>query len=121
MRKARKALYWFGLVLGVTLFAWQLIGVFRSLLTNTLPVRSIGSLVASWAALVILVYMQMMNWRLILSGSGHRLNMRGLVRGCTLSFLAGCIPGWVWGDISRGEWMQQTYQVPFNVINFSSI
>lgn len=121
IRKTRKILYWFGLAIGAGLFAWQLVGVFQSLRSNALVVLSPAALVLAFAALILLIYMQMINWRQILLGSEYPLGMRDLVRGYTLSLLPRYIPGTVWGYISRGEWLYQRFRVPYSVVSFSSV
>ncbi len=121
MRKIRRALYWLGLLVGISILVWQIAQMIATWGASRLPLLSPEFLVAAGLALILLIYLQMLNWQMILYGTGYPLGMLELIRGYTLSLIPRYIPGSVWGFISRGEWLNQTYQIPYQVVTFSSV
>lgn len=121
MRKIRTGIYWFGIMIGISLLVWQLLEVVKTVRSNQLAVLSPGYLAAACFSLILLIYLQMLNWQQILHGLGSRLAMFELLRGYTLSLIPRYIPGSIWGFISRGEWLHQSFRVPYNVVTFSSV
>jgi hypothetical protein len=63
----------------------------------------------------------MLAWHQLIRGLGYSIELIEVFQGYILSFLPRYIPGTVWGYWSRGEWLKQSYGIPYADSTFSSL
>ncbi|MCA1954366.1 MAG: hypothetical protein LDL12_04365 [Anaerolinea sp.] len=121
MQRLKRGLYWAGLLLGGGLFLYQLWVGLKGLQGISFGWKSVLQLAAATALMLMVVGLQMLNWRFILVAFGFKIRLGQIFEGYVLSFLPRYIPGSVWGYLSRSEWLHQQHQVPYLVSNVSSL
>jgi len=108
----KQILYWGGLTLGGGLFVYQLFVGIQSLGQANLSLNLGRYLLGVLITLIGAVFMQMVNWRIVIAGLGVKLGFWEISKGYVLSFLPRYIPGTVWGYFSRGTWLQKEHNIP---------
>ncbi|MFZ3080520.1 MAG: hypothetical protein WA109_12645 [Bellilinea sp.] len=63
----------------------------------------------------------MLAWQMLMTGLQAHLVWGDVLQGYVLSFIPRYIPGTVWGYITRGEWLNKSFAIPFGVTNLGSI
>lgn len=119
--KARTIFYFIGLLLGGLLFLYFLGRGIQSIVLSKIEFRLPALLLFAWLGMVLVIPMQMFNWRMIMSSLGYRLPFRDVAKGYILSFLPRYIPGTIWGYLSRGEWFYRENGVPNSINNYGSV
>jgi glycosyltransferase 2 family protein len=118
MKRPRYAyLYILGLALGGLAFFWQIwIGI-EGLRAQGTGIDSVSPLPILACGLLLLLVMgiQILAWKVLMSGLGAGLLWRDTLCGYPLTFLARYIPGSVWGYFSRSYWLQHHHQISYSL------
>jgi uncharacterized membrane protein YbhN (UPF0104 family) len=117
----RRRLLIFGLGLGVLLFTRQVWVSYGAIRQHDLILIRPLLLLASLGAGILVYAAWMASWTLIMRHLGVRLAPRQVVQGFYLSFLPRYIPGTVWGYLTRSEWLEQAFGVPYSVSVMGSV
>ncbi len=120
MNSWRRLIYYFGMVLGGLLFAYQFWVGHQAFLLNSHFI-SLPIFIAAIGLAAFVNSLQIGVWYYLMKGLGVFIPWRQLIRGYMLSSLARYIPGGVWGYFSRNQWLYQSYAVPFNLSNTGSV
>jgi glycosyltransferase 2 family protein len=102
--RARPALTVVGMTIGLGLLLWQLVRSVQLMRASPALVPTPMLLVAMLGCALLSHLTQMMGWRWLMCGLGHKLPWRQVIGGYMLSFLPRYIPGSAWGYLSRGAW-----------------
>jgi hypothetical protein len=117
----RRALYWAGIVVGFTLFAYQFWLAAEAMRTQPVALVSPLSLGAGLGAELVAYLLLMAGWALIMRLLGVRMGALPVLRGYLLSFLPRYIPGTVWGYFGRNEWLAREHGVAYRQSSTGSI
>lgn len=117
----RRVFFVIGLGLGSFLFMRQVWGSYQAIrqqeVIHLQSVYLVGGLILSF-----LVYLlQMLAWITIMRCLNVPLGVHQTLQGYFLSFLPRYIPGSVWGYLSRGQWLEQSYGVEHSISALGSI
>ena len=121
LRVWRKWLYWLGMALGASFFFYQIFQGVRSILQQKIIFGQPYWIVPAFLLAILVTRMQMMAWQMLMTGLQARLEWRDVLQGYVLSFIPRYIPGTVWGYITRGEWLNKSFAIPFGVTNLGSV
>lgn len=116
----RQRLYQAGLVLGSVLLAYQAWTTYTALRQNTVRVAAPLLLVVAWGLIMVATGIQITAWSYLMRWLGVQLMWRQFMRGYMFPFLARYVPGSVWGYLSRSQWMQYHFHVPYSTSNIGS-
>ena len=117
----RRRLLILGLGLGVLLFLRQVWVSYRAIQQHDLILVRPLLLLASLGAGILVYAAWLTSWTLIMRHLGVPLAPREVVQGFYLSFLPRYIPGTVWGYLTRSEWLEQAFGVPYSVSVLGSV
>jgi len=117
----KQILYWGGLLLGGGLFLYQLFIGLQSLGAVPLSLNFWGYLGGVLVTLTGAIFIQMVNWRIVMTGLGVQLRFLDISKGYVLSFLPRYIPGTIWGYFSRGTWLQKEHGIPTRLTLMASV
>ncbi len=117
----RRRLLILGLGLGVLLFVRQVWVSLRAIEQHDLILIKPLLLLASLGAGILVYAAWLASWTLIMRHLGVALAPRQVVQGFYLSFLPRYIPGTVWGYLTRSEWLEQVFGVPYPVSVMGSV
>jgi len=117
----RKGLYVIGIALGSSLFAYQILLAYKTILQSSVQISFPLALITAWGLTIIAIGLQMMIWARLMGGLGGQLSWRQTVKGYTLSFLPRYIPGSIWGYLSRSEWLYQNHQIDYAISYVGSL
>src|SRR3990172_1171184 len=116
-----RAVYWVGVAVGGSLFLYQIwvgaLSLGEHSFNRSLPIN----LVIAWASAALAYWLKISAWSLIMGELSVRLPWRRAMRGYTLSFLPRYIPGSIWGYLSRGQWLLDSFGVPYSLTNGGAI
>jgi hypothetical protein len=117
----RRVLFVIGLSLGSFLFIRQVWSSYQAIhqqeVVHLQLVYLLGGLILSF-----LVYLlQMLAWITIMRCLNISLGVHQTIQGYFLSFLPRYIPGSIWGYLSRGQWLEQSYGVEHSISALGSI
>src|SRR3989304_10306358 len=112
-----RAVYWVGVAVGGSLFLYQIWVGALSLGEHSFNLSLPINLVIAWASAALAYWLQISAWSLIMGELSVRLPWRRAMRGYTLSFLPRYIPGSIWGYLSRGQWLLDSFGVPYSLTN----
>lgn len=121
MRFFRRVIYFFGLMLGGGFFLYQVVSGIRLLFQHKQVFGQPYWLLLSVLLAVLVTWMQMMGWQWLMTGLGAQLEWKYVLQGYILSFIPRYIPGSVWGYISRGEWLNRSFNISFGITNIGSV
>lgn len=119
--KWRSIAYTLGLIVGGSLFLWQLLIAAQALTAQVVRVERLWLAGVAVGVLILGTGLQISGWILTMRELGARMSWREGVRGYVLPFLARYIPGMVWGYLSRSHWLETRYGTPATVANAGSI
>ncbi len=117
----RRFFYFIGLLLGGGIFIYQIVSGICSVLQKKQIFIQPFWLILALLLAILVTWMQMMGWLWMMAGMGTQLKWKDVLQGYVLSFIPRYIPGSIWGYISRGEWLNHSFDVPFSVTNFGSV
>lgn len=117
----RRRLLIVGLGLGVLLFLRQVWVSYRAIQQHEFVLLKPPLLLASLGAGILVYAAWLASWTLIMRHLGVTLAPRQVVQGFYLSFLPRYIPGTVWGYLTRSEWLEQAFEVPYSVSVMGSV
>lgn len=117
----RSVLYKIGLLLGGGLFLYQIVKAILETIKNGFTILAPIYLLVAFGLVLLSTPLQIVTWKILMSGGGYSLKFVSFVEGFTLSFLPRYIPGSVWGFISRGEWLFQKHKIPYRATGLVSI
>lgn len=121
MKNFRTVLYRFGLLLGFSIFLYQVIKSFNSLKSFSQEPLFGASILLCLVIALLVLFFQILNWRLILGSMQVWVPLKKLQEGYVLSFLPRYIPGSIWGYLSRGEWLKREFNIPYGLTYSASI
>lgn len=121
LKKLRRPLYTIGIIAGGIFFIFQAIRAFQGVFENQVVFVNAHYLVYAFLVFCSVRGVQIIAWREILQGLEVRLDVRPVLLEYSLTFLPRYIPGSVWGYISRAEWLNKKFQVPYSIANYSSL
>lgn len=117
----RRRLYYAGMVLGLMLFAWQLVAAVAEVRQRNVPIGGTGWLAAALALVVTGYLVQLGAWLLVMRYLLCRLTFNNTFAGYYLSFLPRYIPGTVWGYLGRGEWLARQLGIGYRKSSIGSL
>ncbi|KPL72313.1 hypothetical protein AC812_15870 [Bellilinea caldifistulae] len=110
-----------GIWLGLFLFLLQVYQSVQKLLQSKIIFQfSSLSILALFLGLSF-NFLQMLNWKLILSGLGIIIPLKETLKNFPRTFLPRYIPGSIWGYLSRGEWLLTNFNVSHKMNIYSSL
>lgn len=121
LKQLRRPLYILGILAGGVFFILQAIRATQGVIENPGTFAFGHFLIYAFLIFCSVRGVQIIAWREILNGLRVRLDVRSVLLDYSLTFLPRYIPGSVWGYISRAEWLNKKFQVPYSVANYSSL
>ena len=118
--KNRKIFYFLGLTIGGIIFLYQLGKTIYELSNETIELKFSFSFVLAFIVLLFIRFLQIINWKNLMTGIGHYLPFKEVLSNYSLVLLPRYIPGGVWGYISRGEWLYKNFQISYGSSNYIS-
>lgn len=116
----RKVLLWLGFTIGFSIFVFQIYISINSYIDKSFSL-SLGWILLAIITSMISLGLQILAWRLIMSGLGFQIPIWKAFKGYIPSFLPRYIPGTIWGYISRSEWLNHNFGIPYRSTNYGSI
>ncbi len=117
----RKWLYWFGMALGASFFFYQIFQGIKSLTQQKIIFGQPYWIIPAFFLAILVTRLQMLAWQMLMTGLQAHLAWGDVLQGYVLSFIPRYIPGTVWGYITRGEWLNKSFAIPFGVTNLGSV
>jgi hypothetical protein len=102
-----------GTLIGMVIFGYQL---YTSITALTAQKQQL-QLVWGWIFLALAVYLgvyflQMVNLWLVYKTNFPRIKLKPIVQGYAMSFLPKYTPGYIWGYLSRADWLESRAGIP---------
>ncbi len=102
-----------GTLIGLVIFAYQLYTSIGSLSTQKQQLQLIWGWIFLALALYLLVYLlQMVNLWLVYKTNFPAIKLKPIVQGYAMSFLPKYTPGYIWGYLSRADWLESRAGIP---------
>lgn len=121
LRVWRKWLYWLGMALGAAFFFYQIFQGIKSLTQQKIIFGQPYWIIPAFVLAILVTRLQMLAWQILMAGLQAHLPWGDVLQGYVLSFIPRYIPGTVWGYITRGEWLNKSFAIPFGVTNLGSV
>jgi hypothetical protein len=114
-------IYRAGLALGALIFLVQMITGIRSIqssqLTDSFSVIALMSIIG----MVLVVGLQIVNYKILLRSIGINLALVALFKGFVISSLPKYIPGSIWIFFSRGQWLKKAHGIAHELTNLVNL
>ena len=117
----RRLLYLLGLVVGLTIFVWQVWGSFTAARQSGFAIANGVALGGALSLYLLATVLQMAAWAVIMRYLNVQLGALHVLQGYLLTFLPRYIPGTVWGYLSRNEWLAQEHGVGYTTSTVASL
>lgn len=121
LKQLRRPLHIIGIVAGGIFFALQVIRAVQGVIENPGTFEFGHYLIYAFLVFCSVRGLQIITWREILKGLGACLDLRPVLLNYSLTFLPRYIPGTVWGYLSRAEWLNKDFGIPYSVANYTSV
>jgi hypothetical protein len=110
-----------GIIIGFLLLLLQLVSGLRAIQENQLLLVRPWLLLPTIFILCVATGIQIIAWIIIMRGFRIRISLIKAIRGYILTFLPRYIPGTFWSYLSRAQWLNQDFRIPFTISNISSL
>ncbi len=112
--------YFVGLLLGGTLFVfqlWRAIGAIQQYLN----LQTLAVFLVAIVVILVAYGLQIFAWTQLMRSCGYSIKPIPAAKGYIFSFIPRYIPGTVWGYWSRNEWLLNEFQIPYKASSMGSI
>ena len=102
-----------GTLIGLVIFGYQLYTSIRALTAQKQQLQLVWGWVFLALAVYLLVYfLQMVNLWLVYKTTFPTIKLKPIVQGYAMSFLPKYTPGYIWGYLSRADWLESRAGIP---------
>ncbi|HOE34306.1 MAG TPA: hypothetical protein PLA26_06165 [Anaerolineaceae bacterium] len=111
--QVRRILRIAGTFIGLGIFSYQLYVSIQNLAAQKQQLHLVwGWIVLALAAYLLVYFLQMLNLWLVYRANFPGLPLKPIVQGYAMSFLPKYTPGYIWGYLSRADWLESHAAVP---------